>query len=111
MFEELPIALTPEYTTSQIDESIVLYEGEMEIVQETNSWHGTGAIRFEWLPFCRVAMGFYPADTNANIELKPSNLRIRVFDLDSEADVNLTRVPFAFPSASTEPTQGNSASA
>ncbi len=106
MFEELPIALAPEYTTSEIDQSIVLYEGEMEIVQEANSWHGTGAIRFEWLPFSRVAMRFYPMDPNAHIELKPSKLRIRLFDLDTEADVNLTRIPFAFPSASTEPTEG-----
>jgi hypothetical protein len=106
MFQELPIALTSEYTTVEIDESIVLYEGQMGIAQEANSWHGNGVIRFEWLPFSRVAMRFYPAEPSAHIELKPSKLRIRVFDLDSEADVNLTRVPFAFPSASGEPTEG-----
>jgi len=106
MFEELPIELTPEYTTAKIDEAIVLYEGEMEIVQDANSWRGTGAIRFEWLPFSRVAMRFHSAEPNTHIELKPSKLRIRVFDFDSEADVNLTRVPFAFPGRAADPAQG-----
>jgi hypothetical protein len=74
MFAQLPVALTPEYATAEINQSIVLYRGEMEIVQDANSWLGTGAIQFEWLPFSRVAMRFHPAEPNAHIELKPSKL-------------------------------------
>ncbi|MGA8221780.1 MAG: hypothetical protein WB780_09010 [Candidatus Acidiferrales bacterium] len=106
MFEQLPIELSPEYNTPEIDEPIILYEGEIEIVQDGKSWRGTGAIRFEWLPFSRVAMRFRPSELNAQIELKTSKLRIRMFESDVEADLNLTRVPFAFPGPSTEPVEG-----
>jgi len=106
MFDDLPSALASEYTAAQINESIVLYEGEMEIIQNATVWGGNGVIRFEWLPYSRVAMSFHPAQANAHIELQPSKLRIRALDCDSDADVNLTRVPFVFPNPSTRLVEG-----
>ncbi|MBZ5669764.1 MAG: hypothetical protein LAO04_08545 [Acidobacteriia bacterium] len=104
MFEDLPIELTPEYATAEIDEAIILYEGEMEVVQGDKSWRGTGVIEFGWLPYSRVAVKFRPAEPNARIDLQPSKLRVSV--LDSEADLNVTRVPFAFPGPAADPVEG-----
>ncbi len=106
MFEECPIALTPEYTTAEIDQPVDLYDGEMRITQGGNSWDGTGSIRFEWLPYSRVVLRFRPAEPNAQIKVEPCKLGIRLFDSDCEADVILTRVAFGFPSPSNQPVTG-----
>jgi hypothetical protein len=106
MFEQLPIELAPEYTATEIDDPIILHEGDMELVQDGKCWRGTGTIRFEWLPFSRVMMRFHPSEASAQVDLKTSKLRIRMFDSDVESDVTLTRVSLAFPVPSTKPVEG-----
>jgi hypothetical protein len=104
VFAQLPVELKPEYNTAEINDPIVLHEGGMELVQDGKSWHGTGIIRFEWLPFSRVAARFHPSDQNGHIELKTATIRIAA--LKTEADFNVSRAPWAYPDPAADPVEG-----
>jgi hypothetical protein len=50
--------LNPVYTTSEINESIILYDGELELEQNGQTFSGEGTITFKWLPFPGTAITF-----------------------------------------------------
>jgi hypothetical protein len=50
--------LNPVYTTSEINESIILYDGELELEQNGQTFSGEGTITFEWLLFPGTAITF-----------------------------------------------------
>jgi hypothetical protein len=56
--QQLPPALRPVYTTPEINEPVILYEGELELKQNGRPFKGTGKIALEWLPSINIVFEF-----------------------------------------------------
>jgi hypothetical protein len=54
----LPAALRPVYTTEQPNQPIVLYEGDLKIVQEINQLQGHGKVEYVWFPYPHIKFEF-----------------------------------------------------
>jgi len=53
--KDLPIELEPLYVTREVNEPIVLHEGDLKLVVGNKQMCGTGSISFEWLPTPRLS--------------------------------------------------------
>ncbi len=58
MSDNCPQALRPVYATKDINEPILLYEGDLEIEQGDNRLQGCGKLEFDWLPNPMVRFTF-----------------------------------------------------
>ena len=45
-----PEALEPLYTTSVLNDPVILYEGELELIFNDKTYTGSGSIHLAWLP-------------------------------------------------------------
>jgi hypothetical protein len=56
-------AIEPVYKTSQPNQPIQIYSGDLEINQEENLYQGNGGIEFKWLPYPHIYFDFFTIDT------------------------------------------------
>jgi hypothetical protein len=82
--QELPFATRPVYTTPEINEPVILYEGELELEQNGKIYEGTGKIALEWLPSINIVFEFnndncYAQNGNStSLTLKDKDISIPV---------------------------------
>lgn len=60
--EALPVELNPAYRTSTVNEPVILYDGQLEFVEDNHVISGTGRIRLEWVPVPQVTFGMDAPD-------------------------------------------------
>lgn len=87
-----PVAIMPIYQTIEANETIKLYEGNLELAQNNLSISCNGKITFEWLPRPSVRLESSPNTPFAMLELGQVTLRIPSLSQDLEAFLtNITR--------------------
>ncbi|MFB2974316.1 hypothetical protein ACE1CD_35755 [Aerosakkonema sp. BLCC-F183] len=75
--ESYPLALRPIYLTEQPNQPIQLYQGELEVTQQTTVIKGNGSVYFEWLPSPKVKFDFLPYhEYQLQLELEQANLKL-----------------------------------
>lgn len=85
-FSDIPIAIEPVYATTQVNESVLLYTGKMELEQpSSSSFVGCGEVRFEWLPVPRLRFEFTQTTGRGLFRIEKSSLRL--IDIDCIIDV------------------------
>lgn len=106
MFEELPIKLEPVYVTKTANARIGLHQGSCVLRQGGSEIQGVVSIGLEWLPTPRIAISFRPSDLEAmkRVSLGPADLEL--LELQTSAQIQITRSPMLFWLDETRPAQG-----
>jgi hypothetical protein len=90
----LPPALRPVYTTEQPNQPILLYEGDLEIIQEINqhsiSIQGYGKVEYVWFPYPCIKFKFSIQNTSNLVDYLNNYERIALLTLcDFRASVEI----------------------
>ncbi|NCJ06278.1 hypothetical protein GS597_07080 [Synechococcales cyanobacterium C] len=86
---ELPISLSPVYFSNKVNESILLFEGDAKLIEESesSSYEIEGKLKIEylWLPFPRLGFRFESDINNeGKIPFSSENKKIIHFQLNSK---------------------------
>lgn len=73
---QLPMAIKPVYETVTVNQSIVLYTGQFEIVQDATSVTGEGVVSLEWQPTPQIR--FYATGIPVSARLQLGEIRIHI---------------------------------
>jgi hypothetical protein len=85
----LPPALRPVYTTPEINQPILLYEGSLEITQNEQTIQGEGRICFEWFPRAGIRFQFN-SDHASDFFVSLDPAKLTLVDASATTDISLT---------------------
>lgn len=75
-WEDAPPALRPIYTTPEISQPILLYEGALEITQDYTQLEGFGKVEFKWFPYSGITFTFTCNDSSGLLKIGEACLRL-----------------------------------
>lgn len=100
--KDTPVGLKPIYPMASVNQDITLYEGELEMEQETVRLSGKGVVQFQWLPRPGLRFFFDPSPENEHKPLlkdctlhlleRNGHAKASVFGYDTAIDKGVYKV-------------------
>ena len=91
-WKDLPPALESFYSVPEISQSILLYEGSMEIIQEINQHpileSGSGKLNFAWFPHPVIQFEFSTIKPEFYVEMGDITLRLTQVGVSIKAHIS-----------------------
>jgi hypothetical protein len=86
-WEDAPQALRPIYTTPEISQPVLLYEGALEITQNDTQLKGGGKVEFKWFPYSGIRFTF--TSNNSSTRLETGEASLRLLEISASANVQI----------------------
>jgi hypothetical protein len=88
--KQIPPALEPVYTTNDINQPILLYDGLLEIQQDGRILEGSGVVEFDWFPYSGVKYQFQ-SNTSGSIDFS-TDAHLKLTEHETSAKISLSSI-------------------
>jgi hypothetical protein len=90
--KQMPPALEPVYTTDDINQPILLYDGSLEIQQDGRIIEGSGVVEFNWFPYSGIKYKFQSNTSDFIDSSTDVHLRLTKHETSAKISLSSTKV-------------------